>query len=357
MLRHFRVLLAFIVVAAMAGAGEASKWTTLKCDEAGDANLNGVCFLDANTGWVVGDKGLCLTTADGGKTWAKVDTKAAATLRCVRFKDANTGYISGDGDEAGPPFRGHFVTGRPNKPGTLLTTTDGGKTWKCAWVNTNFDICCVEISTAPVLQVGMSGGVHHPDGDIMRSQNNGANWSGSRCYRALFDIRSDGKQWVAVGSSVAVGFFPPPDHALYLEKNCRALYSRDGGNNWALSSGSEGKGYLRGAAMKSGAPTLAVGDEGGILVSEDGGANWKAATSNTKSGLSAVAWSPAQPVAVAIGRAGAVVVSADAAKTWTASSVGKVTLNAICPAGETFVIVGEKANIFRAEVKDLGKPQ
>ena len=225
------VLAVFTVLAAAAAyAGEPSVWTHLKVADAAEANLYGVCFVDAKTGWVVGDKGLCLATKDGGQTWAKLETKSAANLRCVRFNDANIGFACGDGDSAAPPPRGHILFGRPMTSGTLLSTADGGKTWKCNWIPTNFDITCVESSAAPVVQVGASGGAEHPDSSITRSHDGGTKWNAYRCYRALFDIRSLDKQWIAVGSPVMVGFTGPPiTDATYINKACRILFSKDAG--------------------------------------------------------------------------------------------------------------------------------
>jgi photosystem II stability/assembly factor-like uncharacterized protein len=82
-------------------------------------------FLDRNTGWAVGDKSIYVETHDGGTTWSvrKVSTRseremspeeaiasADPILYDVQFLDANTGWIVGE-----------F--------GKIFHTTDGGKTW------------------------------------------------------------------------------------------------------------------------------------------------------------------------------------------------------------------------------------
>jgi photosystem II stability/assembly factor-like uncharacterized protein len=107
---------------------------------AADVDLRSICFVDDRHGWIVGDRGLCLATTDGGRTWEKRDTGSDATLRCVRFTDARNGFACGDGDSRAAAARGHVVMGRPQKQGTLLSTTDGGATWKPAWVPCNFEI-------------------------------------------------------------------------------------------------------------------------------------------------------------------------------------------------------------------------
>jgi photosystem II stability/assembly factor-like uncharacterized protein len=78
----------------------------------------GVCFADANRGWVVGatedatgtyGPSQILTTADGGATWQS-QFKAPGSLYAVRFADAQNGWAAGGG-------------------GRILRTTDGGATW------------------------------------------------------------------------------------------------------------------------------------------------------------------------------------------------------------------------------------
>ncbi len=82
-------------------------------------------FLDRNNGWAVGDKSIALETHNGGDTWSlrKVTTPAEANMRQeeaiasadpvlydVQFVDANTGWIVGE-----------F--------GKIFHTGDGGKSW------------------------------------------------------------------------------------------------------------------------------------------------------------------------------------------------------------------------------------
>lgn len=67
-------------------------------------------FLDAQTGWSVGDNGEIFKTADGGKTWARQDSGLRTRLLAIAFADANSGWAVGE-----------F--------GAVLRSTDGGKTW------------------------------------------------------------------------------------------------------------------------------------------------------------------------------------------------------------------------------------
>jgi len=244
--------------------------------------------------------------------------------------------------------------GIKNLEGTLLTTEDGGKTWKNSWVQSAFELPSIEISTAPAMQLGVGGAHGHIDGDILRSNDGGKQWVGDRSFRGLFDIRSlDDKRWIAVGAPVMVGFTPPPTSPLYTNKNCRALFSKDAGKTWEVAKGSDGRTILRRAATKGSGPVLAVGDKGIILRSEDAGENWSAVTSGTSTDLRQVVWSATTPnLAVAVGLSGTILTSTDGGKTWQPSKQGGTSnLLGVCAAGDSFVAVGEGGVVMKGTVK------
>jgi photosystem II stability/assembly factor-like uncharacterized protein len=344
------ILLGWATVCSAADPAENPVWEKPRLPEAAqERNLHGVYFLDAKHGWIVGDKGLCLATHDGGATWEVKETASSATLRCVQFQDAQTGWICGDGDPDAPKTGGHVVLSRPLKASTLLYTKDGGKTWQTFWLPTNFDIPWIEASAAPLLQIGVSGGEGHLDGDITRSPDGGKTWKSYRCYRALFAVRRiEEKRWAAVGSPVSVGFLPAPKSELYTDKACRALYSQDGGETWKVSKGSDGKGSLRSLAVGKKQTVLAVGDKGAILRSEDAGATWEAVKSPTTEDLRSVTWRG--QLAVAVGKNGTVVVGKDDGKKWEQVPTDQTqALFAVDAPGDQLIAVGEKGTVLRAD--------
>lgn len=81
------------------------------------SNLNSVCFVDANTGYVVADSGfstgIIFKTSDGGSSWIR-SFSCNYALTSVSFPNANTGFVCGSGN-----FGGHV----------LFKTTNGGATW------------------------------------------------------------------------------------------------------------------------------------------------------------------------------------------------------------------------------------
>jgi photosystem II stability/assembly factor-like uncharacterized protein len=72
--------------------------------------LNAVWFADHESGWAVGSGGVIISTADGGRTWRPQVSGVGDDLFDVKFFDAREGWAVGSG-------------------GAMLHTTDGGRTW------------------------------------------------------------------------------------------------------------------------------------------------------------------------------------------------------------------------------------
>ena len=91
--------------------------------------LNGIHFVDQNTGWAVGvdsrENGVVLKTVDGGASWSAQKLAFKQSPTCIFFLDSNTGWMGG-----GTPLPQDEDS--EGGPSDLLTTTDGGSTWKSA---------------------------------------------------------------------------------------------------------------------------------------------------------------------------------------------------------------------------------
>jgi photosystem II stability/assembly factor-like uncharacterized protein len=66
-----------------------------------------VHFVDAQTGWAVGDAGTILKTSNGGSSWSSQTSGTNQGLSSVYFTDAQTGWAVG-------------------KSGTIVRTINGG---------------------------------------------------------------------------------------------------------------------------------------------------------------------------------------------------------------------------------------
>ncbi|MCC7475395.1 MAG: hypothetical protein IT425_08370 [Pirellulales bacterium] len=84
-----------------------------------DSALTCVCFIDAQQGWAVGDRGLILHTGDGGATWQQQLSNTVIHLASVHFIDPQHGWVVG----------GVSLPRQSATQGIVLRTTDGGATW------------------------------------------------------------------------------------------------------------------------------------------------------------------------------------------------------------------------------------
>ena len=102
--------LVLALLSTMAAAADAA---------ANDARLNDVCFVDAQHGWAVGDRGVIWHTDDGGQQWQPQESGVACPLRPSGSLNEQIGWAGGG---FAHPYT-HTSTG------VLLTTRDGGQTW------------------------------------------------------------------------------------------------------------------------------------------------------------------------------------------------------------------------------------
>jgi len=82
-------------------------------------NLNDIQFVDANTGFAVGNAGVVLMTTNGGVNWVLINTNSTYNNLSLYFLNSNTGYIS-------------------NANQNILYTTDGGRNWATLYSRSNF---------------------------------------------------------------------------------------------------------------------------------------------------------------------------------------------------------------------------
>ncbi len=72
--------------------------------------LMGVCFVNAQQGWAVGERTNILHTTDGGKTWTVQFKSDDYILKSVSFANDRTGWAAGE-------------------YGLIYYTENGGTTW------------------------------------------------------------------------------------------------------------------------------------------------------------------------------------------------------------------------------------
>jgi photosystem II stability/assembly factor-like uncharacterized protein len=139
-----------------------------------DLALYGVKMVDDQHGWIVGQDGLILATADGGKTWQPQESNATflesdgqqkrAYLFNLDAVDANTAWAVGDRS-------------------MLVSTTDGGKTWRARKVEMESDLSGGQSLAAadPIFYDvrfadAKTGWIVGEFGKVMRTTDGGETW-------------------------------------------------------------------------------------------------------------------------------------------------------------------------------------
>jgi len=157
------------------------------------AFLNGVSFVDTNTGWIVGDNSLIRKTTTGGTggtPWsAQTAPVAGLSLKAVQFLDANNGWIVGSSGAIFNSTNGTDWATRTSGTGNtlfalhMLSATDG---WA---VGANGTVLHYSSGTWSASTVG--GAAYHAvyfldanqgliggtDGVVYTTANGGATWT------------------------------------------------------------------------------------------------------------------------------------------------------------------------------------
>ncbi len=175
-------------------------------------NLRDIYFLNANTGWAVGEGGTILKTTNGGTTWVTQKIISNAFLIGCYFVDSNTGWVSGDAGvfkttdggatwspQTGPygltkvyfndKNNGWTVGGRDGSTpyiGDIFKTTDGGITWTQKTNNTNwarfYGIQFVDANTGWAFA--------EVNNTLLKTTNGGGDWQLQQSFGSSFNIQS-----------------------------------------------------------------------------------------------------------------------------------------------------------------------
>jgi photosystem II stability/assembly factor-like uncharacterized protein len=311
-------------------------WEWLDPTPAGN-DLWAVHFLDANTGWAVGDAGTIVHTSDGGVTWSVQISGTLSHLRDVHFVDALKGWAVGGLSVIGPthpatilhtedggvtwhiqasgnvePLAGiHFIdslTGwAVGDDGTILHTADGGRTWNLQPSGVTQPLWKVKFVDARNGYI--AGGFSGSDGVILRTTDGGTTWS-ARVFggRQLFDLDF---------ASASLGW------AVDTRSGGQVLKT-NGGNIWNPLPVSTGR-RLKGVDFVDTLTGWAVGEVGAIIKTTDSGNLWAKQSSGTTRHLNGIAATDTL-TAWAVGTEGTIVHTADGGTTWVSQHIRTLVL-------------------------------
>jgi photosystem II stability/assembly factor-like uncharacterized protein len=311
--------------------------------------LNDVFFLDANTGWAVGDSGTVIKTTDGGTSWATLSSGTSSNLLGVSFVSAANGIAVG-------------------KSGTIIATTDGGASWSARSSGTVQEMRAVQFVNS---QTGWIAGTA---GTVLKTTNGGASWSkvaegyGSRLYAASFPdsqhgwtvgslgtiyaSQDSGKSWIqqTSGSTTELEAIHFVDYLNgWAVGAYEILHTVNGGTSWAKQS-TPGDVYANAVFAVSNSVAWVVGNDGAILKTTNGGAAWTAQLSGTTRDLNSVYFANPSTGWV-VGDTGTVLATTNGGSNWAAQPTGTdadlSSVFFINPTGGW--IVGNNSTVLRSE--------
>ncbi len=308
-----------------------ANWTVLREDDIIRADgiegmLQDVYFMDNKNGLVVGNNGLMLETADGGKTWKKKEVN-------MRPPGAGTGQRPG-GAGGGPPagFGGGgavtlyniyfvnqeigFITGAR---GTILKSEDGGKTWNrkmarsgAAEQNTNrrrgggirANLMGIQMISETV------GFIAGSENTLLKTTDGGETWIGSSERARVGETRNNLENIL----------FVSPTNGWVIGSYGTLLHTTDSGETWEKRNAGVDH-NLFGIHFFNEKIGWICGQEGLILHTNDSGKTWKQQKTDSFDNLYDIVFVD-EMVGWAAGDYGAVLHTIDGGKTWNASKVG-----------------------------------
>lgn len=241
--------------------------------------LKAVTFIDATTGWAVGDVhwdqaqrcyvGTVIKTADGGATWVAQDVGVTERLEALAFVDASLGWAVGAN-------------------GTIVHTADGGQSWTQQAVETTSGFTGVAfadanhgwaVTTTPTTYDDFFEEYTDWDAALWHTNDGGQSWQQQTLpdeASILHDVDVVDAQtaWAVGAKRAGVDDFGDTEHAGVI------YHSADGGATWTEQYSPAGVTLtavdfvdtLHGWAV--GFPTSSGDDQRAVFHTTDGGQSW-----------------------------------------------------------------------------------
>jgi photosystem II stability/assembly factor-like uncharacterized protein len=233
-------IIAVVICLLLSGHAEAED----KADYVNRDDLFSIFFVNDALGWSCGRWGTILHTTDGGKTWLEQKSGSQNTLSGIYFVDPENGWTVGNS-------------------GTILHTQDGGKTWEKQESPVPYfhmDVCFTTPET---------GWIATEKTHLLHTQDGGKTW----------EVRFSDEDYILKSVS-----FPDPMNGWAAGEFGHLYRTTDGGASWNKLAGEayidmntgdlKGGPFLYDVAAMDGNAAWAVGIEGRVVMTRNAGNTW-----------------------------------------------------------------------------------
>lgn len=312
----------------------------IKQSVATTASFRGLSVVNEKIIWASGTGGTVIKTTNAGKTWKVMTVPGADKLdfRDIEAFDANTAYALSIGN---------------GESSRIYKTIDGGATWKLQFKNTNekafFDaIACWDVNNC----IAMSDPVenHYL---LISTTDGGTNWK--QIVSNQMPPARDGEAAFAASGTCLITQGRSTAFLITGGEGAHVFRSDDRGTSWSFAetpiiNGSPGSGIFS-VAMRDSLNGVIVGGnyekpagrENALAFTSDGGESWQLG-SGLSGYRSAVTYIDAKTL-IAVGTNGTDV-SSDGGKTW--KTTGNEDLNSVAAKGKKAVwAVGPKGMVAK----------
>jgi photosystem II stability/assembly factor-like uncharacterized protein len=207
-------------------------------------DLFSVNFPNDRDGWACGRWGTVIHTTDGGKTWTRQNTGTNSTLMSIMFVDKERGWAVGD-------------------TGTILHTSNGGRTWEQQKSPVAYYLMGVFFITP------LKGWIVTERTHILQTSDGGKTWN----------VQFKDADYILKSIS-----FSDPLNGWVVGEYGYVYHTRNGGATWEKQGGFFGLSdndeivadpYLFSVAALDPRRAWAVGIDGYVRKTQDGGTTWQ----------------------------------------------------------------------------------
>lgn len=341
--------LSLLMLCFVCAAGGRAQWAEQRGGVS--VRLRGVSAVSRDVAWASGAGGTYLRTTDGGKTWraARVPDADALDFRDVDAFDADTAFLLsiGDGDKS-----------------RIYKTTDGGLHWTLQFQNKRpeaFFDCMAFWSRSRGIAVSDPVGGRFL---VITTDDGGRTWKETDAAH-MPAVRPGEGAFAASGTCVAVEGTSNVWFGTGGPEGARVFRSTDGGRNWDASEAPLTKGKAAGVfslAFWDALHGVAVGGDytkekdaaGNAALTDDGGRTWRPVGDSRPTGYRscvAVIRGTRGHALVAVGPSGSDY-SSDGGRTWSAFGAEGFHAVSVARGGSVAWAVGEGGRIGKQNEVD-----